>query len=231
MDRETAVLLDWYRIRDTFLGENGIPRNVVKALKLASSCEHEDAQWLFHVCADGRVKSKEEAITAFELVEEFDARALCFGWVLRPDRYITRLRRSAELGYAFAQARLAEWKDGDERAKLANTAVRAGERLGFFVLGTCFRDGEGCERSSMKARENFLVAAELGDIVAMDEVGHLLENSDPRKWFLVGPRWRRSIVLVLESLFGSDCQIFFRGCKEWWCRFCNWEGVRYSHER
>jgi TPR repeat protein len=77
------------------------------------------------------------------------------------------LRRSAELGFAFAQALMAEETRGEEKFKFAQLAAAQGERDGFFWLGCCFRDGEGCEKDLDKAKENFLLASELGHVSAM----------------------------------------------------------------
>jgi hypothetical protein len=92
------------------------------------------------------------------------------------------LRRSAELGFAFAQARMAEKTEGDEKFKFAELAAAQGERDGFFLLGWCFRNGEGCEMDSDKAKENFLLASELGDVAAMGWLGYLFEESHPQRW-------------------------------------------------
>jgi TPR repeat protein len=51
-----------------------------------------------------------------------------------------------------------------------------------FWLGFCFRDGEGCEKDLDKAKENFLLASELGHVSAMIELGNLLDESDPQRW-------------------------------------------------
>jgi hypothetical protein len=48
-----STLLQWYKIRDTFLGENHHMRDFALALRLASSCEHPEARWLCEVFATG----------------------------------------------------------------------------------------------------------------------------------------------------------------------------------
>jgi hypothetical protein len=39
-------LLAWYKIRDTFFGENRFEQAIQNALELASICEHPNAVWL-----------------------------------------------------------------------------------------------------------------------------------------------------------------------------------------
>jgi len=92
------------------------------------------------------------------------------------------LRRSAELGFAFAQAYLAGRTRGEEKFKFAHRAAAQGERDGFYWLARCFCDGEGCEKDLDKAKENFLVASELGDVWAIIELGDLVDESDPQRW-------------------------------------------------
>jgi hypothetical protein len=38
--------LAWYKIRDTFFGQNNVEQDSKKALKFASVCEHPNAVWL-----------------------------------------------------------------------------------------------------------------------------------------------------------------------------------------
>jgi TPR repeat protein len=95
---------------------------------------------------------------------------------------ITSLRRSAELGYGFAQAWMAGQTRGEEKFKISQVAAGEGERDGFYWLGRCFRDGEGCEKKLDKAKENFLRASEQGDVWAMSNVGTLLDEFDPERW-------------------------------------------------
>jgi hypothetical protein len=105
-----ATLLEWYKIRDTFFGHNLVSQNIPLALELASSCQHPDARWLTEACAGKDVTTKEDAKRVFSALGQNDARALCFVWLR--DKWVDRfdfapLRRSAELGFAFAQALMA----------------------------------------------------------------------------------------------------------------------------
>jgi TPR repeat protein len=97
-------------------------------------------------------------------------------------RDFTPLRRSAELGFAFALACLAGRTQGEEKFKFAQLAAAQGERDGLFWLGFCFRFGEGCEKDLDKEKENFLLASELGHVSAMIQVGYLFNELDPQRW-------------------------------------------------
>jgi hypothetical protein len=39
-------LLAWYKIRDTFSGDNVVEEDIKKALELGSACEHPNAVWM-----------------------------------------------------------------------------------------------------------------------------------------------------------------------------------------
>jgi hypothetical protein len=177
-----ATLLEWYKIRDTCFGQNWVDRNIPLAIELASSCLHPDARWLTEACAGQDVTTKEDAKRVFSALGQNDARTLCFLWLMGDRRDLTSLRRSAEHGFAFAQALMAWETEGDEKFKFAQLAAAQGERDGLYVLGCCFRDGEGCEKDLDKAKENFLCAIELGHVSAMLWLGELLDESDPQRW-------------------------------------------------
>jgi hypothetical protein len=102
-----ATLLEWYKIRDTFFGDNHVSQNIPLALEMASSCHHPDARWLTEACAGKDVITEEDAKRVFSALGQNDARALCFAWLHGDQEDSAPLRRSAELGFAFAQARLA----------------------------------------------------------------------------------------------------------------------------
>jgi TPR repeat protein len=191
-----ATLLEWYKIRDTFFGHNNVSQNIPLAIELASPCQHPDARWLAEACAGMEVKTIEEGKRVFSALGQNDARALCFSWMLGDRENYTPLRRSAELGFAFALALMAEQTPGNEKFKFAQLAAAQGERDGFYWLGWCFRDGEGCKKDLDKAKENFLLASELGHVSAMIWLGELLEDSDPQRW-----RWWGQAAALGETFF------------------------------
>jgi TPR repeat protein len=177
-----ATLLEWYKVRDTFFGDNCVSQSIPLALELASSCQHPDARWLTEACAGKDKNTVEDANRVFSALGQNDARALCFVWMLGDDTDLAPLRRSAELGFDFAQALLSARALGMERFMLAQLAATQGERDGFALLGWCFRFGHGCGMDLDKAKENFLRAIELGDVMAMGWLGELLDESDPQRW-------------------------------------------------
>jgi hypothetical protein len=173
----------WYKIRDTFLGHNYVDQYIKEALELASVCEHPNAVWLTNLFVGSDVASDEEARQVF-LGCENDTRALCLAGFLGGT--FDEIRRSADLGDAFAQARMAvHTDDEDECFRWAEKSAAQGERDGFTRLGYCYRHGEGCVGDAERAVVNFLVAIELGHVDAMAGFGELLDRDDPQRfvWF------------------------------------------------
>jgi hypothetical protein len=107
------------------------------------------------------------------------------------------LCQSAELGYPLAQAETGARLDGEEKFLFAKTAASQLEREGFFWLGQCYEYGGCCEKDLDKAREVFLIAAQLGCVFSMRDLGALLERSDPQRWFW----WGRAAVFGDTYLF------------------------------
>ena len=97
--RNEKLLLDWYDIRDLLLGHNGAKADVKRALLLAQQCSHPDAVWLSSTLAH-----HQECGSVFLEHAETDARASCFAWFFHGAKDLKLLQRSAEQGYAFAQA-------------------------------------------------------------------------------------------------------------------------------
>jgi hypothetical protein len=173
----------WYKIRDTLFGHNWLEQDIKKAFNLASFCEHPNAVWLTTLFDGREVSTWEQAIQAFRGCEN-DARAVCFGGLLR--EAFAEIRRAADLGDAFAQAEMAGRTNGQEQGfHWAEKSAAQGERDGFCYLGYCYRNGIGCQKDVHRANENFLIAAELGHVRTMICVGDLLDNDDPQRfvWF------------------------------------------------
>jgi hypothetical protein len=93
-------LLAWYKIRDMLLGHNYVDQNIKEALQLASLCEHPCAVWLTKLFAGRDVASRAKARQVFLSCE-----ALSLAGALVRD--FGEIRLSADLGDAFAQARIA----------------------------------------------------------------------------------------------------------------------------
>ena len=193
-----ALQLEWYKIRDMLFGDNCASQNIPLALQMASSCQHPDARWLTEMCAGKGVKTKQDAKELFRQAKENDARALCFAWMFGARAFgdapptfedaPTLLRRSAELGFAFAQALLAGRTQGKERFQFAQLAAAQGERDGLFWLGYCFSFGEGCEMDTNKAKENYLLASNCLNVWSMRNLGNLLDVNDPQVLLFVKKR-------------------------------------------
>ena len=180
-------------------------QDVKHALELASTCQHPDAQWLSKIFAGKDVTTKEEAREVF-LAHEADPRALCFAALVSwEDEDEARLRRAAEMGFAFAQADVSGlWgTSNEEKFSLSLRASLQGERDGFYVLGYCYRDGLGCERDVVKAKDNYLLAAKLTRVDAVVQCGQLLNESDPQRWYWLGLAAARGNPGSFLSDFGS----------------------------
>jgi TPR repeat protein len=179
---ELVLEKQWLEIRDIFFGDNWVVKqDIARALSLAAACEHKEAQWLTRVFADKTANTKEEARDSFLALGENDARGLCFADLVAGPDHDELLRRSAELGCALAQAEMAGEgeTEGEEQFRFASRAASQRERDGFYLLGWCFMYGRCCEKNEVKARDNYLVAAELGHVYSMSGFGALLEKSDP----------------------------------------------------
>jgi TPR repeat protein len=203
-----ATLLEWYKIRDTFFGDNYVSQNIPFALELASSCQHPDARWLIEACAGNDLNTVEHPQKVFSALGDNDARALCFEWLCGDRGDLAPLLVSAELGYAFAQGLKVGWTGGLERFKFAKLAAAQGERLGYYLLADCFLGGDVCERNLDKAKENLLLGSELGHVSVMLFLGWLLDESDPQRWRW----WGRAAALgnswSFLSNFSNQVEVF-----------------------
>jgi TPR repeat protein len=106
---------------------------------------------------------------------------------------------------------VAEKTLGEEKFKIAQMAAAQGERDGHNALGWCFRDGMGCEKDLDKAKENFLLASELGHVWAMSCLADLFDESDPQRWRW----WGRAAALgnswSFLSKFSRQVELFNSG--------------------
>ncbi len=210
----TPQALEWYKIRDSLVSDNLVKQNIRLALELAAVCEHPDALWLTSVFAGKNVKTREQACDVFLSLGENDARGLCFTSLLSSDAEnwnLIQLRQSAELGFAFSQAWVAQRTEGEERFRFAMLAALQEERGGIYLLGDCFRFGIGCEKNLEKAKEHFLLATELGDVFAMSQLGDLLDDCDPKKWYWLGRAALRGHNYLFLDNFAGQVQVFNSG--------------------
>jgi hypothetical protein len=163
------------------------------------------------VCLSGSPSTQRKRRDIFLALEENDARGLCFAALLSGLDANALLRRSADLGCALAQARMAEETIGEERFRFACLASSQRERNGFYRLGLCFYFGRGCEKNEDKEKENYLIAAELGHVFAMICFGQLLEESDSLRWFWWGRAAKRGEQYSFLGYFAQQVEEFESG--------------------
>jgi hypothetical protein len=191
VDRD--LLLQWYEVRDTLLGRNLKKQDIAKALTLAAASKHEDAQWLVSFCARHNYE-KVGGLGYLFLKEPNDRRALCFAAAFAGDE--TLMRRSASLGYAFAQAYLANAPRSSESLQFAQLAANQGERDGFRRLNT---------------KESLLRAIDLGCIESMSSLAQLLPQSDPERFYWLGKAASFGASLCFCSDFPKEIRLFLDG--------------------
>jgi hypothetical protein len=154
----------WFKvIRDLFLGENAVSQNIPLALEMAAACDHPDARWLWSVCSQHGVQTKQDAHRVFAALGESDPRAPCLESLFNEDDYSFRgVRRGAELGDPFAMAVMSRGKTGQEAFEWAERGAAKGEPECFYLLGHCYRFGDGCKKDLAKSKEFFYKAAAIG---------------------------------------------------------------------
>ncbi len=208
-------LFKWLDVRDTLLGYNERKQDITAAFALARDCKHPDALWLTSIFEGKEVSTKERAREVF-LLNQHDALALCFAWWLSDGHWndLSLLRRAGEMGNSFACSTLCGkvWEENKEEAfRLAHLAALQHERDGFNELGDCFRSGIGCEIDLNLAKQNYLIAAELGRVFSAANYGYLLGESDPVCWFWLGRAALRDFHGSFLRSFAKQVERFFSG--------------------
>ncbi len=210
-----AELFKRLDIRDTLLGDNWKEQDITAALTLARDCKHPDAEWLTSIFQGKDISTEEDARKVF-LCCENDARALSFAWMLSDGNKddLTLLRRAAEMGNAFACSTLCSrvWEENEEEAfRLAQFAAAQHERDGFYSFGFCFCNGFGCEEDLNLATENYLIAAELGDVRAAAYCGNFFGEFDPVRWIWLGRAAFLGLPVSFLHFFAKQVKQFFSG--------------------
>jgi hypothetical protein len=197
---ELALELEWLKARDALLGENCVNQDVKRALELASASKHPQCQWLTFFFAEKIVTAVKDAHDVF-LADIKSPASLCFAALLSDPIDDALLRRSADLGYPLAQAKMAEKmsRSVEEKFRFSKSAASQRERDGIGWLGRCYEYGIGCEKDLEKARECCLLAAQLDYISSMNVLAELLDDSDPQRWFW----WERAAVFGQPGFFLS----------------------------
>ncbi len=71
----------------------------------------------------------------------------------------------------------------NKHTNFISTSFLSGERDGFYLLGYCFHTGNGCNKDVEMAKENYLIAAELGNLDAMINLSAFLDKTDSHRFF------------------------------------------------
>ncbi len=201
---------------DTFLGDNGKNRDIRAALNLAQHCKHPDAVWLTSIF-DGKNVAKRKEAKKVLLLHQDDARALCFAWNLTAHRAqdLSLLRRAAEMGNAFASSMLSVLCFGDENEEqafpFAQLAAAKHEPGGHFWIGAFLHSGIICERNLSLAKENFLIAAELGYAAAAAYYGNFVDELPPSRWLWLSRAASRGYPDSFLDSFSKQVEQFFSG--------------------
>ncbi len=209
-------LFKWLDVRDTLLGKNCKKQDVASALALARDCNHPDAEWLTSILEGKDVANESEAKKVL-LLHENDARALCFAWLLSDyvERDSSSLRHLAfDTGNAFACSMFCEqvfYENEEEAFRLARRSAALHERDGLYWLGDYFREGVGCKKDLSLAKENYLIAAELGDVYAARDYGRLLDELDPGRWLWWGRAALRGLHHSFLGSFSEQVEQYFSG--------------------
>ncbi len=161
---EKTELIEWWDAMDTLLGVNGRVQDIAKGLRMARACRHEDSKLCALFPEDKPVPSKEEMKQVFLALGE-DRRALFFAGMIA-GRDLGLVRRSAELGYAPAQAFVASCCQGREQFEWASKASAQTDRAGLYQLAVCWLNGMACSRDDVKAVQLFKEGAELDHTLA-----------------------------------------------------------------
>jgi hypothetical protein len=202
-----ATLLEWYKIRDTFFGHNCVDQNIPLAIELAASCDHPDARWLIEACAGKDVSTWEDAERVFSPLGQNDAHALCFAWLCGDRRDLSPLRRSAELGFPFAQALLAAELRGQDSFKLAQLAAAQQERDAFFWQAYGLSDDLTARKQSL------LMGGRLGCVPCMSRLGWMLGEwgESRQKWEWWGRGAQLGDVENFLANFPEEVDLFAAG--------------------
>jgi hypothetical protein len=105
--------------------------------------------------------------------------------IVARDRDMDSVKKSAIMGYAFAQATSAWATKGKSRFVWAEKAAAQGERNGFLWMGTCFlqEDEDSEDVANLESgKECYLMAAKLGHFNSMKQYAKLLDFEDPQRF-------------------------------------------------
>ncbi len=156
--KEKRERIKWFHARTVFFGEHGVGR-ADEGLALARECDHEDARFLLSLFPDDAPKTSEEVVARF-LEKNEDARCLCWAAMAGNRNTTSLLAKSAQLGYAWAQANWLWRAPGS--LELLEKAVAQGECKAFFSLGLRLWFGDDAVQDQVRGGALLREAAALG---------------------------------------------------------------------
>jgi hypothetical protein len=177
-EAERCEGIKWNTARAVFLGSDWKGRDLGQGLKLASKCNHKEAQWLCSLFPNGVPATMEEMRQVFLSQKKnvnialYFAAACCCSNSSEHDNFIRQAAiarvSEGEPGYPLAQAWVARnsWTSEEMAFRFAVSSVAPGEPASLCFLGECFLQGIGCNQDSAKGIRLLKEAAELENPLA-----------------------------------------------------------------
>jgi hypothetical protein len=170
---DVAEQIKWWDALDALHDRLGFE----SGLRLAHECRHPDALW-FASLVPVNAGVTRERMREVMLEQGNDPRALHLAWEETPGRDLSFLVRAAEMGYAPAQALLAE-KGTVDQLQWAQKAEAQGHRSATFLLGLFLDLGRaGCVKDEEQAFVKYKEAALLEHPGAQLSLGTALRKLD-----------------------------------------------------
>ncbi len=162
---EKRERIKWFHARQLFF-DAAVSR--ADGLNLARACDQPDARYLVSLFPSG-LPAKEKDLLAVFLAHQDDARCLCWAARCETVANVELLRRSAEGGYAWAQAiygilwnRAGVFERESQSATWLEKSVAQGEREGMLALSVSFATGKGRPMERLRWKHLMLEGALLG---------------------------------------------------------------------
>ncbi len=182
-------------------------------LRWARECQHPDAQWLASLFPDEPVTMTKQVMLSVMKAQGDDPRALFICFCLSDDK--VTLRQAATLGYAPAQAVLAECCCVAEQFAWLEKAVAQGDRQGLFRLGLWLWVGRGCTKDRTRAVTLWKEAAELEHRDAQFYFGELAYSaSDWQRyqwWGRAAAHGNENVIAHLRTAATEQLKLFEEG--------------------
>jgi hypothetical protein len=183
------------------------------AMALAAGCQHPDAQWLCALLADDLSLASSGRVRELTSSKGEDARALFLSGCAKIEETV----RSAQLGYAPAQARMCfrGVVSLDQEFAWVQSSASKSDRNGIFALASCYATGRGCEKQLDKAASLMREAIALGHLSAPARYGiDFFAEDDWRRYHWWGSARERALegtVVQLQHAARKQLRLFERG--------------------